>query len=308
MSWTIFTDKGLPSQLNPFDCANTVHSTCYKTSFDKCLSLCQSSPRCNYGHYRSSGECFPLITTNYPDLNPYDYMADFTPDKNDENDRVFINNKIYQKFSNSNNVRYYDYINLKNVETNTFLQVGLIEDEFAKFAPFPSDLTIEYKNVNIPRSAVRYGDELTFGVPRHPVILTRGLAKVFPPSFGFVSWNNITPYGMLQISLFKPEKLENNNDKSPINFGDNFHLKIIGSYLTVDDEMNAKVEYLSPQALISKSKNCTFQILPSKDVTGYYCDGKLCKSVSFQDTDSNGNNRFYKNNEVYRTDSCFFKC
>lgn len=309
MSWNIYQDRTF-NQIYPFDCANSIGTTCYKTNFDKCLSICQSSPRCQYGFFKKDGTCFPLNTDNYEDLNPYDYVMDKTPGEFVPEDKVFINNKTYSQEPSSNTVRYFDTVYLRNVETGLYMQVGNEEDLFVKFAPFESELTLEYKNINTPRNKVKYGDDLTFGVPNHPLILTRGLSKPgYSPTYGNVSWNNLTPFSLLQISLFKFENIDDPRDTSFLDYEEKFYINILGSYLTVDGNLNALVRYESPQKLKQNGANFTFELIPSKTVLGYYCnDNNKCTSVPLYDTSIVRNDRFYNNKEVMRTESCYFKC
>lgn len=307
MSWSVFEDKTFPG-VYPFDCANAVKGTCLKTNFKNCMALCQESPRCNFGYYKSTGECFPLSSENARDINPYDYMTDETIEVV-PNDKVFINDMTYPRVSNANQVKYYDTIALRNVETGMFLQPGEEKDLFVTFAPFEADLTLEYKNVVSPRNRVRYNDELTFGIPNHPLILTRGLAKQFDTSLGLVSWNNFTPYSMLQIALFKLENIDDPRDTNAINFGDKFYINILGHYLTVDDQSHGVVKFASTQKLKSLKANFTFEMLPARSITGYYCNNtNKCTSVPLFETQPMKDARYYQNKEVLRTESCFFNC
>jgi len=302
MSWSIFKNQTLPSSYNPFGCINGINSTCYRIPFDKCLAYCQENKRCNYGYYKSTGECYPLSTNNYADINPYDYIKDEPGDLN----RVFINNSTYPRTSKSNLVHYYDTVYLKNVETQTYLQISKEDDMFVSFAPFPIELTLEYKNINTPKNLLNYNDELTVGAPSKPLILTRGLAKGLPPSFGFLNWTNLTPFSMMQIALFKFENSLGEN--GVVKFNENFYINILGSYVTVDDHMHAMTEYQHISTLKNQNKNITFQLLPSKNLTGYYCDNENCISIPLSETSSKDEQRFYKDKEIYRTSNCYFNC
>jgi hypothetical protein len=289
--WNVYKNSTFP-QRYPFDCCNTVESTCYKTTLDKCVRLCQSSQSCNFGYYKSDGFCAPLDTDNFSDVNPYDHII------YDPSGTVFINNNVFTQQSLSNVVRYSDNIYLKNVESGLFLQAG-IENEQVVLSPIESELNIQYKNISVPRSFVKFGDELTFGILNSPLILTQRFSNMI--------WSNITPYGMLQLPLFTFEQINSTNHTNNVRYGDRFHIKSLGSYVTLIRQGNSSILNLDYSPIESLT-NATFELVPSRNIKGYYCDNSKCVSIPLHQTKFNEDNRYYNDKDIMRSSNCYLKC
>lgn len=303
MSWTILKGKTITPTF-PFDCVASINGSCVVTPFEKCIASCQTSDFCDYGYY-NNGTCYALNTTSFENTDPYDTIIS----SDNPNDRVFINNIKYSQNPNANDVLYYDTVSLRNIETDTYLQPGEEIDIFALFAPFESDLTIEYKNVIIPRYRLEYGDEITLGIPNRPLILTRGYGKEnWSPSYNHLSWNNLTPFSMMQISLFNLEKKNDDGDKC-VHFNEPFYIKSINTYLCIDQFMHLIRTDKSLDYLKNTNSKCTFEFVPSKKLKASYCDDKnVCRIVPLNKTTAKGTDRYYEDKEVSRSDKCMFKC
>lgn len=316
MSWSIYKNKTIPDVF-PFQCVNTVKTTCYDTTLERCLYECQQSGRCNFGTFKYSskpsqsfadrGVCMPLNTLNYPDINPYDFVVDGT-----NNDVVFVNNGVFSlQQSAANTVHFDDLVCLQNVETKLYLQYGTETSYFADFAPFKANLTIEKNKIDVPQSLMSYSDFITFGIPAKPLVLTGGFNRDCYGQFGNVTWNNITPFAMTKIALFQLENKNQNDDIKNVNFGDEFYIRMLGSYLTVEEPANIGIlRYEDVGTLKQKRRNATFRLVPAEPLKGYYCSPK-CEEVPLWETAIDANDkrkREYKGKSVVRNETCYFQC
>lgn len=319
MSWSIYKNKEIPNVF-PFQCVNTVKTTCYDSTLERCLYECQQSGRCNYGTFTytspTRGRCMPFNSLNYQDINPFDFMIDTPVTEKDGKKLVYINDGAFsQQQSVANVIHYDDQVCLQNVETKQYLQYGTENSYFADFAPFKANLTIEKKTIDVPQALVSYGDYLTFGVPAKPLVLTGGFDKECFSNFGNVTWNNITPFGMTKVQLFQLEPV-NEEINNRVHFGDEFYIRILGSYLTVQEPANiGLLKYKDKETLKQQKYNITFKLVPAENMKGYYCsretDPPKCTEVMLHETQedsSDHNRRTYKGSEVMRNDTCYFQC
>jgi hypothetical protein len=326
MSWSIYKNKTIPDVF-PFQCVNTIKTTCNDSTFQRCLYECQQSGRCNYGTFTPypksggqtdelRGECKPLNTLNYQDINPYDFFVDAPGDN-----VVFVNNGVFSlQQSAANTVHFDDLVCLQNVETKLYLQYGTEDSYFSDFAPFKANLTIEKKTIDVPQSLLLYGNFITFGVPAKPLVLTGGFNRDCFGSFGNVTWNNITPFAMTKIALFQLEPISTGAEKEVegVNFEDEFYIKILGSYLTVEEPANIGIlKRENVDVLKATGANMKFRLLPAEPLKGYYCSKEAgsttskCEELPLWKSEvdkTDRRKREHQGAQVMRNETCYFQC
>lgn len=318
-TFKILDGYSFPPFGHPYDCADTIHTQCYKDiSLDDCINLCDESDECDAGYYleraSSFGDnnnsynnsyCFPLRTDVDKESDP---VMNIKPKQdyglNDNVDAtVFINQDVYPYPPDTANMVYYqDTILLKNVERDLQLSTTSREEDFIFFEKeVRIPLRLEKRNTYDKNIVVNYGDEIAINLKDTNLLLSQELGK------DSINWNELLSGMIADQALFTIDPINKKDRGKPLVYGDQFYLKYNKySYIILGRWNNIDFVWDSPTRLRSKRVPFTFTFIPLD--SGYYCNNGICDTVNLSTMEREGEKGRIRGNVVYRSDFCFNQC
>lgn len=313
--WLVWPNTVL-DVMDVVDCSDTINGVCIDgKSFEECMEVCIGD--CGLGYYIKFRDgrsiCAPIRTVLHPHLNPVYRLRrqEIYPQLDHVSVSTYINTDKYSFPPDMANVVFYDDIlEMKNTESGLFLDTDTTpsDGEDIKFGNI-NPVNIQFMPAK--RSAaqisnlnpVKYGDYFTIIVP--------GTSLSLRVKIGGDRMNWISSIGNLSETDFTFQILPIDDSQKIgdlVTYGSTFNIIYSKfSILVVDNNYDLTAKYYNVEDEKNNPTSFTTFTLISK-MTGYYCDGKECKSVPLSDIETNGQSGTYNGSSVGRSKGCWGIC
>jgi hypothetical protein len=299
-------------EYNRIGCSATIDGVCLKNlSIQECVDKSTNG----FGYYikfeNGNSICVPL-KSEYKDENyVYKLTSQYIhPELNNTDVSTFLSTKKYNfPPKNSNQIFYYDILQIENIETSLLMNVKYEENSNVEFKSSNDNTNIMFiPNSFNPSSvlkfeSIKYGSEINIIIPGTNLILVK---DTFSPYF---IWKTISPYN--NNFIFKIVPLDNNGiynyeklGKS-ISYGDMFTIIYSDNYIvTLGKNRNNNLLLALPESineLLDRNDRTirnTFKAISKMQM--YYCKDNKCVEYDNKNID--------KNDTLYRNSNCLGIC
>lgn len=299
--WLIFPDT-IFDNIENTDCNDTTDGICHNNiSMDKCLDLA-SEQLSSAGYIIENPDktiCVNIDTQLHPYLNPIYRLRnkEMYPSLKNVNVQSYIDITVFPyPPDKTNSVFFQDVFNLKNVQTDLFLNRNsvFVKDDYVNMNILPSRNTMFKNQFYIP---VEYDTPIIFNIPGTNLTLDNKLQwssrlTSLEDTMLFFKINNTRPF---------------ESDSLPtVTYDSTVYITYQDIYIVEVDENNKLLlTYMTYDKAKELNKNILFKLIPQ--VQCYYCD-KDCKTVELKDTDMDKYKSRYKGKMVFRNPYCGGGC
>jgi hypothetical protein len=320
--WLIWPDTVL-NNLDISDCDDTIGGICLTgKTLEQCINECTGECAAGYLiQHDNQNICVPIRTNKRPDMkrgkgirrfNPAYRLRNksiYSPEFDNVKVSTFINSDIYPFPPHHGNAVFFnDILTLKDVMNGLTIGTGKAKIEGKDYIYMtsakedniqiiPGDISssklMQYK-------PVLYGEPIQFSVPGTSLIARKNSDM----SSRAIIWEAGTGTFHSDDLAFRliPSKQSKKSIGDIVTYDDVFEIKYTSVSLGV--VVNTDYDFLELRYHpLQHEKDHIFQFISK--MTGYYCDGKECKSVPIKNIDSSGK---YKGKNVQRSPICFGTC
>jgi len=294
----------------PYVCDRSITSLCKENiSKQECIDSCQTDDNCKAGYYIMNKEskkslCNPIRTKVYKDYNFSQDLYDATNLYPDYEITSFIQKDLNFPPNTVTHIYYRDSLQLKNVETNTYLSTRKASSiiEFSKASSVILNcVSFDTFFNKITNKKLRYGDSISFMESDTSYILS------------FDSLKNIYWERRLNPKLNINQQFVILNDEKSIGDeikrGDVFYLRTNLDFLVVLDNGVLRLDSRNKEELKANEIGYLFTFENKEPL--YICESSNCrqlKSEEMTDIIENNNYFYYKNNLVFKDPRCSGYC